>query len=403
MTENSPASNVKITAAARERLERLVAHEVTRVREGLSELDLSSSLAAVAFLYTEDEDTPLVEYHYACTEAVRAEAFATDEDTGLWAVWGPADWGIEDYLDEPTDETVVLAERVANDLHDAGQEFAKSLVLQEVCWHISRLPKDALPPRTDDFAAWVSEHDINDETHQSFAKTAPETALGQYRERHWLRFPGDPEPPTHTNSDDGDPIAALADAIADRLEAELVAAATGGPWPAMAINPETMMGRDTVLPSSFKLCPPARRAEALKIRARGRRIDRMETAWIPEWWHHEGEPEEDDDDGAGEEHETPLVWSDDLERQSDAAVRELRAAGDEEPNMRVATEVCRRLNARRTQNTTDDFVAFPWGSDADLLVGVTALIHDVATDSTVASLVANDLLAADLRKLDALM
>lgn len=351
---------------------------------------------AAAAIYVWDQEPALLPATMGlCSVAERERAAGEgDPERRESYAWVPAEWGALGEFgleyDEPTAEA---GERLAAQLDDETGEVP-AWVAGELC---RRLMASELPNVTPEFVVYPFAGHDDGTLLSDIEELAPADVRSALAEARLL-----PGPPAAgalaTPAASDDLVASVVDAVADRLEGALEPAHADGPWPAMAVLVRTDGG---VLPESLKLCPPARRAKALALRLPGSRaleiIERLETAWVDDWWHPtSGEP---DDDGWGDVVETRLEWPADVDARSREAEERLRRGGEADPASWVVNEACRRLNRRRPANTTADFVAYAHESTADMAVGIAGSVLAAGTPEVVAALVEAGLLVESVEKL----
>lgn len=398
MSSSSPAAALRLTDTARGRLDAHVESLTRQVREGLAQAAPESPIAAVALLYTEDDDTPLIEYTYACTSGFLSAAFDEDHEAGLRLLWSPTEWDIEDVAQEAFENGGNAAEAVGEDLRAVGVASAKALALREVAWRLTRSAQDSTPGLDEHFVVWSApavpdETEANESFVAAFRRAATPSVLRTYRERDWLREPDvdirrprrawDPVLPW-TETGPRTEVEADAQRLIDGIGGAqhiLEDRRKGRWWAAVAVEVPPSRDPEELLTRAIVLCPRKSREQALDRASSLSEDERMEAIWNPDTWAgtgaHRGGRVELDHWGGFQ----------DWERRT---FHLLRDAGIEDPHEWFALEACRRLNHETIENVGPNFVAIP-------LVGTTVAdrldaLRTVAPASTLAALAEHGLL-----------
>lgn len=380
-------------------LERALIAAVELVRSELASTD--GGPWAAAALYVWDQEPALLPATMGvCSVAARERAVREDDpERREGYAWVPAEWGaLGEFGLEYDEETAETDERLAEALDDESGEVP-AWVAGEVC---RRLMATSLPNVTPDFVVYPFAGHDDGTLLSDIEDLAPAPAHAALAAAGLLPSPRSPAIDAEAGTSAADPLVDdLVDVVVERLIAVLGAETTDGPWPAMAVRVRNDGG---VLPDSLKLCPPARRAEALALRLPGSRaleiLGRLETAWVDDWWHPtSGEP---DDDGWGDEIETRLVWPTEDEARSREARTRLSAAGEDDPVSWLVDEACRRLNRLRPAHTTPDFVAYAHGESGGMAVEIAGAVLRAGTPEVVAALIDAGLLVDSLERIQRL-
>lgn len=173
-----------------QRLEEHLRAEEDRVRHALKAHAFDGSVCAVAFVYTGQEDIPLVSDAYALTQGARDAAFARHGEQALWVLWSTVDWDHTDLVGWPTDQTVVeRATQVALILARAGSEDPERAFACELAYRLARSDWSQVMAVTEDFAFWASNDELTQETLDNFRACVTSEVVEAYEARRWLGFP----------------------------------------------------------------------------------------------------------------------------------------------------------------------------------------------------------------------
>ncbi len=179
------ASELDLSASARQALEALLLSESNRVMDACADLNLRGPVCALAFLTTDDEPMATVGYAALLTEPRRCEIVTAGD---LEILWSPADWDHPDFLPpDARSSTLEQSSAVGRALLEAGAEDAEAAFCRELAYRLNRAKWPEHPPVTDDFICTTSEHELTEIKHNVQLLARP-CAAQAWADNGWLRL-----------------------------------------------------------------------------------------------------------------------------------------------------------------------------------------------------------------------
>jgi hypothetical protein len=178
------ASEFALTSDGEARLGALLAMEEFRVRSACGLLRLNSNACAIAFVYTQEHDLPLVTYTSLLTaDAREKQRGAPEKDLFMWH---PADWDHWHFYDESPEDLGEEPERLSADLLAAGCEDPEGAFLRDLARRLARADWAGVMAATDDFACYVVSEGDYAGSKEAFRETVSPEVVAAWEREGWL-------------------------------------------------------------------------------------------------------------------------------------------------------------------------------------------------------------------------